>query len=60
MAKRNAVLNIIFGADTKELDKALQGVAKRLRSTADDLTGLGQSLSVGLTAPIVAFGALAT
>jgi hypothetical protein len=60
MAKRNAVLNIIFGADTKELDKALQGVAKRLRSTADDLTGLGKSLSVGLTAPIVAFGALAT
>ena len=60
MAKRNAVLNIIFGADTKELDKALQGVAKRLRSTADDLTGLGQSLSLGLTAPIVAFGALAT
>ena len=60
MAKKNAVLNIIFGADTKELDKALQGVAKRLRSTADDLTGLGQSLSLGLTAPIVAFGALAT
>jgi hypothetical protein len=60
MAKRNAVLNIIFGADTKELDKALQGVAKRLRSTADDLNGLGQSLSLGLTAPIVAFGALAT
>lgn len=60
MAKKNAVLNIIFGADTKELDKALQGVAKRLRSTADDLNGLGQSLSLGLTAPIVAFGALAT
>lgn len=60
MAKKNAVLNIIFGADTKELDKALQGVSKRLRSTADDLTSLGKSLSLGLTAPIVAFGALAT
>jgi hypothetical protein len=60
MAKSNAILNIIFGADTKQLDRALGGVAKKLRSTAENLNGLGQSLSLGLTAPIAAFAGLAT
>jgi hypothetical protein len=60
MAKSNAILNIIFGADTKQLDRALGGVAKRLRETADNLNGLGQNLSLGLTAPIAAFAGLAT
>ena len=60
MAKSNAILNIIFGADTKQLDRALGGVAKKLRSTAEYLNGLGQNLSLGLTAPIAAFAGLAT
>ena len=60
MAKSNAILNIIFGADTKQLDRALGGVAKKLRGTAENLNGLGQSLSLGLTAPIAAFAGLAT
>lgn len=60
MAKSNAILNIIFGADTKQLDRALGGVAKKLRSTAENLNGLGQNLSLGLTAPIAAFAGLAT
>ena len=60
MASKNAVLNIIFGADTKDLDKALGGVAKRLRRTAEDVGSLGQSLSVGLSAPLAVLGGLAT
>ena len=60
MAKKSAALNIIFGADTKELDKALGNLGKRLRATSEDLTDVGKNLSIGLTAPIVAFGALAT
>lgn len=59
MAK-DAILNIIFGANTKELDKALDGATKRLRDTASKMNDVGKSLSIGLTAPIVAFGALAT
>jgi len=59
MAK-DAILNIIFGANTKELDKALDGATKRLQDTASKMNDVGKSLSIGLTAPIVAFGALAT
>jgi hypothetical protein len=59
MAK-DAILNIIFGANTKELDKALDGATKRLRDTAGRMNDLGKSLSIGLTAPIAAFGAIAT
>ena len=59
MAK-DAILNIIFGANTKELDKALDGATKRLRDTASKMNDVGKSLSIGLTAPIVGFGALAT
>jgi len=60
MAKSNAALNIIFGADTKQLDKALGEVGRKLRATSDALTDVGKNLSIGLTAPIAAFGALAT
>jgi hypothetical protein len=59
MAK-DAILNIIFGANTKELDKALDGATKRLRDTAGKMNDLGKSLSIGLTAPIAAFGTIAT
>ena len=59
MAK-DAILNIIFGANTKELDKALDGATKRLRDTAGRMNDLGKTLSIGLTAPIAAFGAVAT
>ena len=60
MAKSNAALSIIFGADTKQLDKALGEVGRKLRATSDALTDVGTKLSIGLTAPIAAFGALAT
>ena len=60
MAKSNAALNIIFGADTKQLDKALGEVGRKLRATSEALTDVGKNLSIGLTAPLVAFGALAT
>jgi hypothetical protein len=60
MAKSNAALSIIFGADTKQLDKALGEVGRKLRATSDALTDVGTKLSIGLTAPIAAFGAVAT
>jgi len=58
MAKSNAALNIIFGADTKELDKALGEVGRKLRATSEALTDVGKKLSIGLTAPIGAFAAM--
>ena len=60
MAQSKAALNIIFGADTKQLDKALGEVGRKLRATSEALTDVGKNLSIGLTAPLVAFGALAT
>jgi tape measure domain-containing protein len=59
MAKSNAILNIIFGADTKQLDRALGGVAKRMRETAGNLDSLGKNLSVGLTTPLVGLAGVA-
>lgn len=57
MAKRSAALNIIFGADSRQLDRALGETQKKLRNLAGDMKSLGSSMSLGLTAPIAALGA---
>lgn len=57
MAQRSAAFNIIFGAKTDDLAKALKTVDGQLRKTAAKFNKMGRSLSVGLTAPLVAIGA---
>lgn len=57
MAKRSAALNIIFGADSSQLDRALGESQKKLRNLSADMKKLGGQMSIGLTAPLVALGA---
>lgn len=54
---RNASLNIIFGADTTQLDRALGTSQKRLRKLSADFTKVGANLTAGVTAPLLAMGA---
>lgn len=56
---RSAVLNIIFGAETGQLDRALGGVQKRLRRTAGEFQRLGDSMSRSVSLPIIGLGAAA-
>lgn len=43
---------------TAQLDKDIAGVGKKLKKLGSSMTALGKNLSAGLTAPLVAFGAL--
>lgn len=59
-------LRVIFGADTAAFEKGATEVERRmaktqkgLEATADKFTSAGAKLSVGLTAPLVAFGGMA-
>lgn len=56
---RSAVLNIIFGAETGKLDRALGGVQKRLRRTAGEFQRLGDSMSRSVSLPLIGVGAAA-
>ena len=52
-----AALRIVFGADSSQLDKALGHLQKKLRATGKSLKAAGRTMSVGVTAPLVAIGA---
>lgn len=54
---RSAALNIIFGADTTQLDRALGNSQKRLRKMSADFTKVGRNMSAAVTAPLLAMGA---
>jgi len=43
---------------TANLDKSIETVGKKMRKLGTDLTAAGKKLSIGLTAPIAAFGAV--
>lgn len=59
-------LRVVFGADTAafekgatEVERRMKRTQKNLEATADKFTSAGTALTVGLTAPLVAFGATA-
>ena len=56
MAQSSAAFNLIFGAKTDQLEKALSTVDGKLRRTAAKFNRLGKSMSVGITAPLAAIG----
>ncbi|WP_411033843.1 phage tail tape measure protein [Shinella sp. BYT-45] len=51
-------LRVVLGIDTALFDKGLADAQKTLRGVGQSMQSLGKSMSVGLTAPIAAFGAL--
>ena len=58
MAKLGDLI-VRVGADTRGLNSALGNVKKQMRQTTGNLTQMGKSLSMSLTAPILGLGALA-
>lgn len=56
------IANLIarLGLDPRDFEKKLRGAEKTLTKTANRLNSLGRKLTVGVTAPIVGIGVLAT
>ena len=53
----NPRLQVDIGANIEAFQKAMGTVSTRLNSLSADIGKIGKQLSVGLTAPITAFGA---
>lgn len=53
-----ASINIKFSADLKEFSNSMQNANRSMQKMGKQLTDVGKNLSIGLTAPLVAFGAL--
>ena len=58
MAKLGDLI-VRVGADTRGLNKSLGNAKKQMRETTGNLTQMGKSLSMSLTAPLLGIGALA-
>lgn len=54
-----ARVNVKFGADISEFSTAMQNAARDMQRAGDQLQAVGKSLTMNLTAPIVALGAAA-
>lgn len=59
MANNLASINIRFFADIKGFSKSMQNANRKMQVLGKQMTSVGKNLSIGLTAPIVAFGASA-
>ena len=57
MAKNSAAFNLIFGAKTNQLYKALNDTQRKLRRTSQQMSAVGKSMTRNLTLPLVAIGA---
>lgn len=53
-------INIKFAADLRDFSSQMENVSRSMKGFGDKLKGVGASLSVGITAPLLALGALAT
>ena len=58
MAKQSAAIRILFGADTRQFDKALKDSLRKMQKTAADLKSVGSGLSKSLTAPLLGIAAI--
>ena len=59
MSKSSAAFNIIFGANTSELDRALKSTEKQLNQTSRKLNSIGKGLTRAVTLPLIGIGAAA-
>ena len=51
-----ASINILFRADLKQFSTEMQSSLREIRKLGDNLQSVGATMSLGLTAPVVAFG----
>lgn len=56
MAKAS-IVNVIFGVNSKQFDSELKKVEKQFKATAKSMESIGKSLSMYVTAPLIAAGA---
>ena len=54
-----AAVNVKFGADISQFSTAMQNAAREMKKAGDQLQSVGRSMTMNLTAPIVALGAAA-
>jgi tape measure domain-containing protein len=54
-----AAVNVKFGADISQFSTAMQNAAREMKKAGDQLQNVGKSMTMNLTAPIVALGAAA-
>lgn len=54
-----AAVNVKFGADISEFSTAMQNATRQMKKASDQLINVGKSMTMNLTAPIVALGAAA-
>jgi len=54
-----AAVNVKFGADISQFSTAMQKAAREMKKAGDQLQSVGRSMTMNLTAPIVALGAAA-
>ena len=54
-----AQVNVKFGADISSFSTAMQNAAREMKKAGDQLQNVGKSMTMNLTAPIVALGAAA-
>lgn len=54
-----AAVNVKFGADISQFSTAMQNAARQMKKAGDQLQSVGRSMTMNLTAPIVALGAAA-
>jgi hypothetical protein len=57
MAKNSAAFNLVFGAKTKQLYKALNDTQRKLNRTSQQMSAVGKSMTRNLTLPILAVAA---
>jgi tape measure domain-containing protein len=55
MAKLGDLI-VKIGADTRSLNTELGKIQRKIKNTADNIQGLGQSMSMGLTLPVAGLG----
>lgn len=53
---RYAAVNVRFGADISQFSTAMQNAARQMQRAGDQLQNVGKSMSMNLTAPILALG----
>lgn len=56
MAVKLGSMEILLGLNVKAFDKALKGISRKFGRMGRQLQGAGQSLTMGLTAPLVGIG----
>jgi len=59
MAVKLGSMEILLGLNVKAFDKALKGIGRKFGRMGRQLQGAGQSLTMGLTAPLSAIGIVA-